>query len=224
MTMTAAEEQTETPVTRYRDPVVEGFYGSVILAIEDGPDGASMAASITGEFHRHHQVTKAREEALTADVRRLSADDASKAVMLAHTGRSAVRLVEENCRMVGLLYHHTNAEERLYDLADQLESAHPDVAGQMREILSQLPAPAPAPRGPVVLTSAVDTRWHCGWFRRVDRPEDGPLEALPFCGWVLVAHDPFDVSQVVQAAFLYRGEWWTKTELERRGMTLTRMD
>lgn len=219
------EAAENTPDARYNDPIVQGFHGAVIRALEDTPDGASAAAAITGEFHRYHAGAKQRETALTRDVRRLSADEGAKATMLAHVGRSASRQLEEILRQAGQLHHHQENGARFANLAAQLDEQHPSVATQIREILDDLTRPEPPAVGTVVLASAVDQRWSTGWFQRSDRgPDGGPLEALPFAGWVLVADGPFDTSQTVQAAFLLAGQWWTKGELEMRGMRLARMD
>lgn len=213
--------QPENP--QYRDPIVQGFYGAVIHALEEAPDGASAATEITGEFHRHHHSAVQIQTAMTTDIRRLSADDAAKASMLAHASRTASRLLEETVRQAGRIHAHQGVESRMHDLAGQLDAAHPAIAEQIREILLEIAAPAPAATGPVVIASAVDTRWRVGWFKRSDRPQ-GALEPLPFAGWVLVAEAPDAPQQVVQSAFLLDGQWWTRDELTLRGMILDRMD
>jgi len=215
---------------RFRNPVVDGFYRTVIAALEGAPDGASAAAEITAEFQLHHESAMQIQQALTGDVRRLSADDSAKASMLAHAGRYAGRMLEEHLRGVGMLHAHHEVESRMHDLAGQLDATHPEISAQIREILTSIrpPETPAAPAGPVVVASTVDTRWRTGWFRRagLDEPgiAPGPLQPLPFAGWVLVAARHDDAGQCVQSAFLLGGSWFTKDELADHGLILSRID
>jgi hypothetical protein len=222
VTADAAPEKKGKP--NYVDPVVRDFYASVIEALEDGPDGPSAATFITGEFHRYRTAAQQREGSLARDVIRLSADDAAKAAMLAHASRSHGRLVDENLRMVGQLHSHQAAEGRMHDLAGHLDETHPAIAEQIREILSGISSAVPPAHGPVVIASAVDTRWSVGWFRRTDRPEPGPLMPVPFAGWMLMALDPHSHQQAVESAFLVGGAWLSRSEMADRGMLLQRID
>lgn len=223
--MTAVHtEATENTEREYRDPVVNGFYGTAIRALEEAPDGASAAAQITGEFHRHHTSHVTAHHALTNDVRRLSAEDGIKAHMLTYASRTASRLLEENLRQQGRIHAHQDVESKLHDLAGQLDAAHPAIAEQVREILEAIVPTLPQVSGPIPIASCTDTRWQVGWFRRTDRPDDAPLQPLPFVGWVLIAHAGEAPAQAVQSAFLYAGQWFSRDELDVRGMRLMRMD
>lgn len=222
VTDTSVVHENKTPTT-YRDPAVEAFYGTVIQALEDGPDGASSATVITGAFHRQHQAHVQREHALTSDVRRLSADDTTKAAMLSYASRSTSRLMDECVRLAGRLHAHQDVESRVHDLAGQLDETHPGIAEQLRDALMSIAAPAPPAHGPTILAFVPDPRWRTGWFRRSDRPE-GALEPLPFAGWAMVASVPETPAQAVEAAFLSGGTWMTKSEFLVRGMTLVRVD
>lgn len=224
MTTTHTDVQaSETAAPRYADPVVNGFYGKVIQLLEDAPDGASAAAAVTGEFHRHHNGWTQQNTALMTDIRRISADESAKAAMLTHAARHSGRMVEENTRLVGQLHAHESAEARLGELAERLEETSPAVAEQLRDILAGLARPVPPAVGTVIVASALDPRWSCGWFRQ-EGHGPAPLVPLPFAGWVLVADDPHQPTQHVQAAFLMAGTWYSKGELLERGYTLERID
>jgi hypothetical protein len=214
-------EKTAEP--RYVDPVVAAFYATVISALEEGPDGASMATVIAGEFQRHHHTWVTSNAALHSDVRRLTADDHCKAAMLSHASKLARRVMEEHMATVGQLHGHQTVESRLHELARQLDESAPGTADEIRDILTDVqPSVIEAPVR-VVLSHVTDARWTTGWFRRTDR-RDGPLQPLPFAGWVLVADDHQSAAQCVQAAFLHGSSWYTKVELAERGMNLERID
>lgn len=207
----------------HTDPAIAEFYEQAVHACEQQPDGASIATAVTGLYEIRHKAARIREDALTRDIRRLSADDASKATMLAYVARSAGRLQEELVRLTGRLHHHQSAESRLHDLAKQLTDEHPGIASQIYDALQEAAQPVPPATGPVILSHVPDPRWSVGWFATVG-DDDVPLTVYPFCGWALVADGPHAAGQHIQAAFLVDGSWLTKSEMHDRGLRLTRMD
>jgi len=207
----------------HTDPAVSEFYEQTVHAIDAQPDGASIATAVTGLYEIRHKAARIREDALMRDIRRLSADDSSKASMLAFVARSTGRAHEELVRLTGQLHHHQAAESRLNDLAVQLADAHPTIAAQIREALQEAAQPAPPATGPVILAHTPDPRWTVGWFATTG-DSTVPLTVYPFCGWVLVADHPREGGQLVQSSFLVSGVWLTKREMEERGLKLQRMD
>lgn len=213
----------EQEAHRYKDPDVAEFNQQVIETLEQAPDGASAAAAITGLYAIRNHAHQIRETSLTTDIRRLSSDDAAKAAMLSHVSRSVGRAHDETTRLTGLIHYHQAAESAFHDLARHLEGQeqYATVGTQIREILEGIEQPAPPAVGTVVIAAFADHRWRCGWFKRSDEDK---LEAHPFAGWALVATGADSVRQHTEAAFLLGGQWWTKTELTERGLSLQRMD
>lgn len=224
MSVIPAEQAEKSGERTHGNPVVDGFYRTVIGAMEEAPDGASAATVITAEFERHYLAATRAHTALAADVRRISADDAAKAQMLTHASRHAGRMTDETLRTVGRLHVYQDMERRLHDLAGQLEEIQPAAANLLREVLADVPLTpsAPVATGTAVIASTVDHRWSIGWFS--DAPHDGPLTPLPFVGWVLTAETPSAPAQGVECAFLMNGTWYTKGELAERGMLFKRLD
>jgi hypothetical protein len=225
VTVIQAAEAAEKPGGRtYAHPVVNAFYGNAIRVLEDADDGASAATGITAEFQRHHNTMAQQISALTGDVRRISADDAMKAQMLTHAARHSGRMLEENIRQAGRLHVHQDVETRMHDLAAQLDVAHPSIATQIREILSDVSRPVPLATGTVVVASQTDHRWTVGWFTREGAANSAPQVPLPFVGWILAAETPGAPAQGIESAFLSDGNWYSKAELAQRGLLLRRMD
>jgi len=207
----------------HTDPAIAEFYEQAVHACEQQPDGASIAAAVTGLYEIRHRAAGIREDALMRDIRRLSADDASKGAMLAFVSRSVGRVHDEQMRLMGQLHHHQAAESRMHDLAAQLVADHPSIAAQIREVLAEAAKPVPPATGAIVLAHTPDPRWNCGWFATAG-DSDVPLTVYPFAGWLLVADNPAETGQAVQSAFLVDGMWLTKREMEERGLVLKRMD
>jgi hypothetical protein len=220
---TIPAEQAEKPASSaYGNPVVNGFYRTVIENLEAAPDGASAATAVTAAFERHYLSAVQANQALSADVRRISGDDAAKAQMLTHASRFAGRMMEETLRTVGRLHAYEDLERRLRDLVAQLDEIQPAASSLIREVLGAVPLtpPAPVAAGTVVIAHAADHRWTTGWFA----DGDGPLKPLPFVGWVLTAETPDAPAQGVESAYAMGGTWYTKGELATRGLRFKRLD
>lgn len=201
------------------DPVVTTFRARVAVELERSA-GSDAVETITTLFAEHRRAAHAMEDGLRDDLRGMAGELRTSHGMLQQMATSAAADLQANARALAAAGRARQAVQAVLDVLD--DSAVPqDVRDRAHQASSDILGdqdPTP-PARTVVLSLMVDTRYKAGWFST----PDGAHRILPFLGWALTATSG-GRSGAPEGAFLLGGRTWPLSELERREMSLSRME